>query len=58
MVVSNYLHSKCTYRHTRGSQSKSKKVHYKVYMHCQHKKKVLTPKQEWQPKKTKENGLA
>ena len=46
-----FLHSKCTYRHTRGRQSKSKKVLYKVYMHCQHKKKVLTPKPEQQPKK-------
>lgn len=34
-----FSQSKCTYRHTRGRKSKSKKVLYKAYMHCQHQKK-------------------
>ena len=46
-----FSHSKCTYRHTRGRKSKCKKVLYKAYMHCQHQKKALTPKQEQKPKK-------
>ena len=33
-----FLHSKCTYRHTRGRKSKCKKVLYKACMHCQHQK--------------------
>ena len=34
------LHSKCTYRHTRGKKSKCKKVLYKACMHCQHQKGI------------------
>ena len=49
-----FLHSKCTYRHTGGRQSKGQKVLYKAHMHCQHKKKPLTPKQMEKPKKSKE----
>ena len=49
-----FLHSKCTYRHAGGRQSKGQKVLYKAHMHCQHKKKPLTPKQMEKPKKSKE----
>ena len=39
-------HSKCTYRHSRGRAHGLKRVLYKAKMHCQHKRKQLTPKQQ------------
>ena len=38
-------HSKCTYRHSKGRKPGLKRVLYKVEMHCQHKRKPLTPLQ-------------
>lgn len=38
-------HSKCTYRQTKGRKPGLKRVLYKVEMHCQHKRKPLTPRQ-------------
>ncbi len=50
-----FSQSKCTYRHTRGvgHRVKHKRVVYKVNMHCQHKRKGLTPKQAHRPQKLK-----
>ena len=39
-------YSKCTYRHTRGKSPGLKRVLYKADMHCQHRKKPLTVKQQ------------
>ena len=39
-------HSKCTFCHSRGRAHCLKQVLYKAEMHCQHKKKQLTPKQQ------------
>lgn len=36
-------HSCCTYRHSKGRKPGLKRVLYKVEMHCQHKRKALTP---------------
>ena len=38
-------HSKWTYRHSKGRKPGLKRVLYKVEMHCQHKRKPLTPLQ-------------
>ena len=48
-----FLHSNCTYRHTRGvsNKVKGKRVAYKVFMHCQHQRKTSTPKQAARPTK-------
>jgi len=42
-----YVHSKYTFRHTRGvgNKTKGKRILYKVYLHCQHQRKPLTMKQ-------------
>ena len=52
-VSKMFSYSGCTYRHTRGvsNKVKGKRVIYKAYMHCQHQRKALTPKQEEKPKK-------
>ena len=39
-------HSKCTYCHTKGKAPGLKRVLYKAEMHCQHKRKKLTLKQQ------------
>ena len=38
-------HSKCTYRQSKGRRPGGKRVIFKVKMHCQHKRKPLTPRQ-------------
>ena len=38
-------HSKCTYRQSKGRRPGGKRVIFKVEMHCQHKRKPLTPRQ-------------
>ena len=40
------IHSRCTYRHTKGRQVGLKRVMYKALMHCQHKRKILSVKQQ------------
>jgi len=48
-----YVHSKCTFRHTRGvgNKTKGKRILHKAYLHCQHQRKPLTVKQTERPKK-------
>ncbi len=46
-------HSNCTYRHSKGRVAGLKRVCYKVEMHCQHKKKPLTPYQKQQKAKAR-----
>ena len=38
-------HSKCTYQQSKGRRPGGKRVIFKVKMHCQHKRKPLTPRQ-------------
>jgi hypothetical protein len=44
------MHCCCTYRHTKGRKIESKKVVYKALMHCQHKRKALSLKQQQRAK--------
>ena len=38
-------HSKCSNRQSKGRRPGGKRVIFKVEMHCQHKRKPLTPRQ-------------